>query len=82
MPMYICKFSNCFRNALFQVVELISKDGGSVQVSLWIRQLDNDGPCLVVAEPVNCKNVVVSFTNSDTPLKKKLTQIGFLINGH
>ncbi|KAH9631544.1 hypothetical protein HF086_004705 [Spodoptera exigua] len=42
------------------VVELISKDGGSVQVSLWIRQLDNDGPCLVVAEPVNCKNVVLT----------------------
>lgn len=29
-------------------------------MSLWIRQLDNDGPCLVVAEPVNCKNIVVS----------------------
>ncbi|XP_047029106.1 PAS domain-containing serine/threonine-protein kinase [Helicoverpa zea] len=43
-----------------KVVELISKDGGSVQVSLWIRQLDNDGPCLVVAEPVNCKNVVLT----------------------
>ncbi|XP_022821337.1 PAS domain-containing serine/threonine-protein kinase-like [Spodoptera litura] len=43
-----------------KVVELISKDGGSVQVSLWIRQLDNDGPCLVVAEPVNCKSVVLT----------------------
>lgn len=41
-----------------KVVELISKEGNAVQVSLWIRQLDNDGPCLVVAEPVNCKHVV------------------------
>ncbi|CAB3239719.1 unnamed protein product [Arctia plantaginis] len=43
-----------------KVVELISKDGSSVQVSLWIRQLDNDGPCLVVAEPVNCKTVLLT----------------------
>ncbi|CAH2050069.1 unnamed protein product, partial [Iphiclides podalirius] len=43
-----------------KVVELLSKDGTSVQVSLWIRQLDNDGPCLVVAEPVSCKNVVLT----------------------
>lgn len=43
----------------FQVVELLTKDGGAVQVSLWIRQLDADGPCLVVAEPVSCRNVVV-----------------------
>ncbi|XP_052739436.1 PAS domain-containing serine/threonine-protein kinase [Bicyclus anynana] len=44
-----------------KVVELLSKNGGSVQVSLWIRQLDNDGPCLVVAEPVTCKNVVLAI---------------------
>ncbi|XP_046965611.1 PAS domain-containing serine/threonine-protein kinase isoform X2 [Vanessa cardui] len=44
-----------------KVVELVSKDGGSIQVSLWIRQLDNDGPCLVVAEPVICKNVVLTI---------------------
>ncbi|CAH0724620.1 unnamed protein product, partial [Brenthis ino] len=44
-----------------KVVELLSKDGGTVQVSLWIRQLDNDGPCLVVAEPVICKNVVLTI---------------------
>ncbi|KAL0901832.1 hypothetical protein ABMA27_006995 [Loxostege sticticalis] len=44
-----------------KVVELLSKDGGTVQVSLWIRQLDNDGPCLVVAEPVSCKNVVFTI---------------------
>ncbi|XP_050342738.1 PAS domain-containing serine/threonine-protein kinase [Nymphalis io] len=44
-----------------KVVELVSKVGGSVQVSLWIRQLDNDGPCLVVAEPVICKNVVLTI---------------------
>ncbi|XP_068626475.1 PAS domain-containing serine/threonine-protein kinase [Battus philenor] len=43
-----------------KVVELLTKDGSSVQVSLWIRQLDNDGPCLVVAEPVSCKNVVLT----------------------
>ncbi|CAK1601725.1 unnamed protein product [Parnassius mnemosyne] len=43
-----------------KVVELLTKDGTSVQVSLWIRQLDNDGPCLVVAEPVSCKNVVLT----------------------
>ncbi|CAG4983691.1 unnamed protein product [Colias eurytheme] len=41
-----------------KVVELLSKDGNAVQVSLWIRQLDSDGPCLVVAEPVSCKNVL------------------------
>ncbi|XP_026319661.1 PAS domain-containing serine/threonine-protein kinase [Hyposmocoma kahamanoa] len=44
-----------------KVVELLSKDGRLVQVSLWIRQLDNDGPCLVVAEPVSCKNVVLTI---------------------
>ncbi|XP_063827723.1 PAS domain-containing serine/threonine-protein kinase [Ostrinia nubilalis] len=44
-----------------KVVELLSKDGGTVQVSLWIRQLDNDGPCLVVAEPVSCKNVLFTI---------------------
>ncbi|XP_013176984.1 PREDICTED: PAS domain-containing serine/threonine-protein kinase [Papilio xuthus] len=43
-----------------KVVELLTKDGTSVQVSLWIRQLDNDGPCLVIAEPVSCKNVVLT----------------------
>ncbi|KAG7310767.1 hypothetical protein JYU34_003578 [Plutella xylostella] len=43
-----------------KVVELICKDGRASQVSLWIRQLDNDGPCLVVAEPVNCKNIVLT----------------------
>ncbi|KAI8438165.1 hypothetical protein MSG28_010787 [Choristoneura fumiferana] len=43
-----------------KVVELLSKDGRAVQVSLWIRQLDSDGPCLVVAEPVSCKTVMVS----------------------
>ncbi|XP_041975737.1 PAS domain-containing serine/threonine-protein kinase [Aricia agestis] len=43
-----------------KVVELITKEGGLVQVSLWIRQLDSDGPCLVVAEPVSCKNVVLT----------------------
>ncbi|CAH2217409.1 jg26472, partial [Pararge aegeria aegeria] len=48
-----------------KVVELLSKNGGSVQVSLWIRQLDNDGPCLVVAEPVTCKNVVLTI-DADT----------------
>lgn len=54
-------FGNIKKNFFhFQVVELLSKNGESVQVSLWIRQLDNDGPCLVVAEPVTCKNVVVS----------------------
>ncbi|KAJ2940611.1 hypothetical protein O0L34_g14717 [Tuta absoluta] len=43
-----------------KVVELVSKAGSAVQVSLWIRQLDSDGPWLVVAEPVNCKTVVLS----------------------
>ncbi|KAM3967471.1 PAS domain containing serine/threonine kinase [Aphomia sociella] len=50
-----------------KVVELLTKDGGAVQVSLWIRQLDNDGPCLVVAEPVSCKNVVLTI-DADTGL--------------
>ncbi|CAH0767461.1 unnamed protein product [Diatraea saccharalis] len=40
-----------------KVVELLTKEGSSVQVSLWIRQLDSEGPCLVVAEPVNCRKV-------------------------
>ncbi|XP_061385658.1 PAS domain-containing serine/threonine-protein kinase isoform X2 [Danaus plexippus] len=44
-----------------KVVELLTKDGSSVQVSLWIRQLDSDGPCLVVAEPIICKNVVLTI---------------------
>ncbi|XP_037867078.1 PAS domain-containing serine/threonine-protein kinase [Bombyx mori] len=44
-----------------KVVELQTKEGGTVQVSLWIRQLDSDGPCLVVAEPVNCKNVLLTI---------------------
>ncbi|CAK1544486.1 unnamed protein product [Leptosia nina] len=44
-----------------KVLELLSKDGTAVQVSLWIRQLDNDGPCLVVAEPVNCKTVIFTI---------------------
>ncbi|XP_073957230.1 PAS domain containing serine/threonine kinase [Choristoneura fumiferana] len=43
-----------------KVVELLSKDGRAVQVSLWIRQLDSDGPCLVVAEPVSCKTVMLT----------------------
>ncbi|RVE43908.1 hypothetical protein evm_011419 [Chilo suppressalis] len=61
-----------------KVVELVTKDGGTVQVSLWIRQLDNEGPCLVVAEPVTCKNVkmlvegetgvIVSCTGEDASL--------------
>ncbi|KAL4713819.1 hypothetical protein ACJJTC_015473 [Scirpophaga incertulas] len=48
-----------------KVVELLLKDGNIIQVSLWIRQLDNDGPCLVVAEPVNCKNVTFTI-DADT----------------
>ncbi|XP_060808057.1 PAS domain-containing serine/threonine-protein kinase [Amyelois transitella] len=50
-----------------KVVELLSKDGIGVQVSLWIRQLDSDGPCLVVAEPVNCKSVILTV-EADTGL--------------
>ncbi|XP_047520416.1 PAS domain-containing serine/threonine-protein kinase isoform X2 [Pieris napi] len=48
-----------------KVVELLSKDGTALQVSLWIRQLDSDGPCLVVAEPVSCKNVLFTI-DADT----------------
>ncbi|XP_063548888.1 PAS domain-containing serine/threonine-protein kinase [Cydia strobilella] len=48
-----------------KVVELLSKDGRAVQVSLWIRQLDSDGPCLVVAEPVSCKTVVLTVDAED-----------------
>ncbi|KAJ0182722.1 hypothetical protein K1T71_002091 [Dendrolimus kikuchii] len=48
-----------------KVVELLTKDGGAVQVSLWIRQLDNDGPCLVVAEPVICKTVVLTVDSEN-----------------
>ncbi|CAF4863394.1 unnamed protein product [Pieris macdunnoughi] len=48
-----------------KVVELLSKDGTALQVSLWIRQLDADGPCLVVAEPVSCKNVLFTI-DADT----------------
>ncbi|XP_031768886.2 PAS domain-containing serine/threonine-protein kinase isoform X1 [Galleria mellonella] len=50
-----------------KVVELLTKDGSAVQVSLWIRQLDSDGPCLVVAEPVSCKNVLLTV-EADTGL--------------
>lgn len=35
-----------------KVVEMTSKNGCKVAVSLWIRQIDADGRCLAVAEPV------------------------------
>lgn len=35
-----------------KVVEMTSKIGTKVAVSLWIRQIDADGRCLAVAEPV------------------------------
>lgn len=35
-----------------KVVEMNTKYGGKVAVSLWIRQIDADGRCLAVAEPV------------------------------
>lgn len=35
-----------------KVVEMTSKNGSKVAVSLWIRQIDADGRCLAVAEPV------------------------------
>lgn len=35
-----------------KVVEMQSKTGTKVAVSLWIRQIDADGRCLAVAEPV------------------------------
>lgn len=35
-----------------KVVEMASKNGSKVAVSLWIRQIDADGRCLAVAEPV------------------------------
>lgn len=35
-----------------KVVEMTTKSGLKVAVSLWIRQIDADGRCLAVAEPV------------------------------
>lgn len=35
-----------------KVVEMNTKYGSKVAVSLWIRQIDTDGRCLAVAEPV------------------------------
>ncbi|KAK3926668.1 PAS domain-containing serine/threonine-protein kinase [Frankliniella fusca] len=35
-----------------KVVEMISKDGGIIPVSLWLRRLQMDDRCLAVAEPV------------------------------
>lgn len=35
-----------------KVVEMNTKYGSKVAVSLWIRQIDSDGRCLAVAEPV------------------------------
>lgn len=35
-----------------KVVEMTTKSGSKVAVSLWIRQIDSDGRCLAVAEPV------------------------------
>lgn len=38
-----------------KVVEMNTKSGNKVAVSLWIRQIDIDGRCLAVAEPVERK---------------------------
>uniref|UniRef100_A0A6B2EFC1 Putative pas domain-containing serine/threonine-protein kinase n=1 Tax=Phlebotomus kandelakii TaxID=1109342 RepID=A0A6B2EFC1_9DIPT len=35
-----------------KVVEMNTKSGGAIAVSLWIRQIDSEGRCLAVAEPV------------------------------
>lgn len=35
-----------------KVIEMITKNGSKVAVSLWVRQIDADGRCLAVAEPV------------------------------
>ncbi|EDS41071.1 conserved hypothetical protein [Culex quinquefasciatus] len=35
-----------------KVVELCTKSGDHVAVSLWVRQIDNEARCLAVAEPV------------------------------
>ncbi|XP_058829888.1 PAS domain-containing serine/threonine-protein kinase isoform X2 [Topomyia yanbarensis] len=35
-----------------KVVELCTKSGDNVAVSLWVRQIDNETRCLAVAEPV------------------------------
>lgn len=35
-----------------KVVEMVSKDGGIIPVSLWLRRLQMDDRCLAVAEPV------------------------------
>lgn len=43
-----------------KVVEMLTGSGEVVVVSLWIRQLDQEGPCLAVAEPVHIKQAVVS----------------------
>lgn len=43
-----------------KVVELRRKEGGAVQASLWVRQLEPEGPRLVVAEPVTARSLVLT----------------------
>lgn len=42
-----------------KVVEMLTGNGSLIVVSLWIRQLEPNGPCLAIAEPVHIKQSVV-----------------------
>ncbi|CAO1347021.1 unnamed protein product [Diamesa serratosioi] len=53
-----------------KVVEMITKSNKKVPVSLWIRQIDNEGRCLAVAEPVE-RRVAQLIVDSN----------GFITNG-
>lgn len=53
-----------------KVVEMITKSNKKVPVSLWIRQIDNEGRCLAVAEPVERRVAQLTVDSN-----------GFIING-
>lgn len=53
-----------------KVVEMNAKNGFKVAVSLWIRQIDSEGRCLAVAEPVE-RRIAELIIDQD----------GFILNG-
>ncbi|CAO1329438.1 unnamed protein product [Diamesa tonsa] len=53
-----------------KVVEMITKSNKKIPVSLWIRQIDNEGRCLAVAEPVERRVAQLTVDSN-----------GFIING-
>lgn len=49
-----------------KVVEMNTKTGGKVAASLWIRQIDADGRCLAVAEPVERRVTQITIDKTGT----------------